>query len=222
MHWHALNGPQAAYADKYGCARVYKEPYGFFAGLSEYTEKAYRDLASIVRPGRIITIINPEYPIEYPEWKQVGKISGYGMVLEAPVEVPDFTYVKLSRSDTDEMLELAQMTGLSSEFRANYIELGDYYGIKKEGCLVAMAGERIKMDGYTEVSGVCTHPDCRRQGYARGLTAHVSHKIQEREETTFLLVRKENIGAIKLYEKMGFKKAGYKYLDILLRTDIQT
>ena len=208
MHWHALNGPQAAYADKCGCARVYKEPYGFFAGLSEYTEKSYRDLASIVRPGRFVTLFDPGYPIEYPEWKQVNKFSGYGMVLESPIDVPDLNYNKLSRSDTDEMLELAQMAGLYSEFRANYIELGDYYGIRKEECLVAMAGERIKLEGYTEVSGVCTHPDFRRQGFARGLTAHVSHKIQERGETPFLQVRKENIGAIKLYEKMGFKKAG--------------
>ena len=85
-----------------------------------------------------------------------------------------------------------------------------------------MAGEQMKVDGYTEVSGVCTHPDYRRQGFGRRLTSLVSHGIQEKGDIPFLQVREENVGAIRIYEKMGYKKAGYSDLDILLRTDVTT
>ena len=71
--WQALNGPHAAFAEKCGCACVYKDGYGLFGGLSEYTEKAYRDLASIVRPGRFVLIRGTGNPIDYPEWKPLGK-----------------------------------------------------------------------------------------------------------------------------------------------------
>ena len=219
-YWLALTGPQAAYADKCGCASVYKEGYGHSAGLSEYTEKAYRDLASIVRPGRVVLILGNGHPIEYPEWKQLDTIKGNMMILETPIDAPDLDYVKLSKSDVAEMVELAKITGLSSDFQPRYIEIGDYYGIKKDNRLVAMAGERIKMKGYTEVSGVCTHPDYRRRGYGRGLTALVSHRIQEKSDTPILQVKEENVGAIRIYEKMGFKTYESSYVEVLLRTEV--
>jgi ribosomal protein S18 acetylase RimI-like enzyme len=219
-YWLALTGPQAAYADKCGCASVYKEEYGSFGALSEYTEKAYQTLASIVRPGRIVIILGNGHPIEYPEWKQLDTVSGHVMLLETSIEVPDLDYVKLSKSDAAEMMELAKVTGLSSDFASRIIEIGDYYGIKKDNRLVAMAGERLKLDGYTEVSGVCTHPDYRTRGYGRGLTALVSHRIQEKGDIPFLQVKEENVGAIRIYEKMGFKKYASSYMDVLLRTDV--
>ena len=220
--WLALNGPHVKFADKCGCACVYKEGYGLFGGLSENTENAYRDLASIVRPGRFVLIRGTGDPVDYPEWKTLGKNSGYGMVLETPIDVPDLAYEKLSKSDKAEMVELAEITGLSSEFQPNSIEIGDYYGIKEEGHLVAMAGERIKLDGYTEVAGVCTHPDSRRRGYGCGLSSLISHRIQERGDIPFLQVFEDNLGAIRIYEKMGFKKILHGYYDVLLRTEVNT
>ena len=218
--WLALNGPHEAFAYKYGCACVYKEGYCNYGGVSEYTEKAYRDLASIVRPGRYVVILGTEDPFEYPEWKPIGKFTGYGMVLEKPINVSDLDYEKLSKSDVPDMIELAKITGLSSEFLPSAIEIGNFFGIRDEGSLVAMAGERLKLEGYTEVSGVCTHPDCRRRGYGRGLSALVSKRIQERGDIPFLQVFEENVGAIRIYEKMGFKKIIQGYHDVLLRTEV--
>ncbi len=68
-----------------------------------------------------------------------------------------------------------------------------------------MAGERLKLDGFTEVSGVCTHPDWRGRGYATGLMGLVAQRIVARGETPFLHVYAGNSGAIALYERLGFR-----------------
>jgi len=173
-----------------------------------------------VRPGRFVLIRGTGDSVDYPEWRPLGKNSGYGMVLETPIDVPDLEYEKLSKPDVADMVELAEITGLSSEFQPNSIEIGDYYGIKDGERLVAMAGERLKLDGYTEVAGVCTHPDCRKRGYGRGLSSLVTQRIQERGDIPFLQVFEDNVGAIRIYEKMGFKKTLHGYYDVLLRTEV--
>jgi predicted GNAT family acetyltransferase len=68
-----------------------------------------------------------------------------------------------------------------------------------------MAGERLRPLGYTEISAVCTHPEYRGRGYASSLVFALIQKITKRDETPFLHVRAENVGAIRLYEKLGFK-----------------
>ena len=100
------------------------------------------------------------------------------------------------------------------------IELGDFYGVKKNGNLVAMAGEHAKIEGMTEVANVCTHSDFRRRGYGSGLTQVVSYYIQEKGDTPFLRVRAENKGAIRVYEKLGFKILASANADVLLRTEV--
>jgi len=86
-----------------------------------------------------------------------------------------------------------------------------YLGIRHEGKLVAMAGERLKVPGFTEVSAVCTHPDYLGKGYARVLMTEIMHGIRERGETAFLHSIKENTRAIELYKRLGFeeRKLGY-------------
>ncbi len=83
--------------------------------------------------------------------------------------------------------------------------LGDYYGILKNDQLVAVTGERMKMHDYTEVSAVVTHPDHTGKGYAKQLVAYTVNKIFNENKTPCLHVAEINTGAIKLYEKLGFK-----------------
>jgi predicted GNAT family acetyltransferase len=78
-------------------------------------------------------------------------------------------------------------------------------GIRKAKRLVAMAGERLHPPGYTEVSAVCTHPEFQGRGYARELMSVLMRKIIQRGETPILHVRQENVSAIHLYEKLGFR-----------------
>jgi predicted GNAT family acetyltransferase len=83
--------------------------------------------------------------------------------------------------------------------------MGTYIGVKVDGRLVAMGGERMKPEGYTEVSGICTHPEHRGKGYAKAITGALTNMVLEQGETPFLNVFANNTPAIKLYEKLGYK-----------------
>ncbi len=114
------------------------------------------------------------------------------------------TIEDLNVSHTSEMLALTELTKLG-RFRRRTPELGSYLGIHEAGQLVAMGGEGFRFPGYAEISAVCTHPDHRGRGYASSLASALVQKITERAETPFLHVGTENIDAIRLYEKLGFK-----------------
>jgi predicted GNAT family acetyltransferase len=72
--------------------------------------------------------------------------------------------------------------------------------------LVAMAGERMHAGSFREISGICTHPDFRGRGLARGLTAKLVRRQMQRLETPFLHVMRDNAGARRLYGQMGFRE----------------
>ena len=108
-------------------------------------------------------------------------------------------------ADVKEMMELVELTKPGSPFFPGMFELGKYIGVKEDGKLVAMAGERVKLDGYTEVALVCTHPEYRRKGYAAALSGVLMKEIIDGGENPFLHVMTYNVPAIKLYEKLGFK-----------------
>jgi predicted GNAT family acetyltransferase len=110
----------------------------------------------------------------------------------------------LDISRVDEMLALVELTKPGPFFRRTP-ELGSYLGIREADRLVAMAGERLRPLGHTEISAVCMHPEYRGRGYASSLVSALIQKITKRDETLFLHVRTENIGAIPVYEKLGFK-----------------
>ncbi|WP_293677328.1 GNAT family N-acetyltransferase [uncultured Phenylobacterium sp.] len=114
-----------------------------------------------------------------------------------------FDVVDLTAQDGSEMFDLARLTQPGPFFGRTH-RLGDFVGVRQGGRLVAMAGERMKLPGFTEVSAVCTHPDHRGHGYAAALTAVVSGRIEARGETPFLHVYPHNLGAIRLYEQLGY------------------
>jgi predicted GNAT family acetyltransferase len=120
----------------------------------------------------------------------------------APPE-PDARIVPLTDADAPEMLALARLTEPGPFFERTH-QLGDFFGIRLEGRLAAMAGERMKPPGFTEVSGVCTHPDYRGRGLAGALTRRVCAQIVARGETPFLHAIASNTTAIRLYEELGF------------------
>ncbi len=111
--------------------------------------------------------------------------------------------IELGPQDSPEMMELAALTKPGPFGRRTH-ELGTYLGIRCEGKLVAMTGERLKVPGYTEVSAVCTHPDHTGKGYARMLMTEIMRGIRDRGETPFLHVRRDNTRAVELYERLGF------------------
>jgi predicted GNAT family acetyltransferase len=110
----------------------------------------------------------------------------------------------LTNDDAPEMLALATLTE-PGPFLERTHTMGTFLGIRIEGRLAAMAGERMRFPGYTEVSGVCTHPDFRGRGLARYLSAAVVARVEARGDRAFLHAWKTNHVAIALYEGLGFK-----------------
>jgi ribosomal protein S18 acetylase RimI-like enzyme len=122
-----------------------------------------------------------------------------------PDAAPDA--VRLGAADVPEMLELVERTQ-PGPFLPRTVELGTYLGIRRDGALVAMAGERLHPPGWTEISAVCTAPEHRGQSLATRLVRAVVHGIRERGETPFLHAAGSNVNAIRLYESLGFRLRG--------------
>jgi predicted GNAT family acetyltransferase len=117
---------------------------------------------------------------------------------------PDPAIIPLGDADAVEMRALAELTQ-PGPFYARTHTLGDFVGIREKGRLIAMAGERLRVPGFTEISAVCTHPDARGRGLAAKLMRVVAAKIAARDEALFLHVYPHNKAAIAVYEKLGFR-----------------
>jgi len=115
------------------------------------------------------------------------------------------------------MLTLTRLTQ-PGPFGTRTRELGTYFGIRRSGSLVAMAGERLHVSGYREVSAVCTHPQHRGHGYAAALMQAVMAGMRARKEIPFLHVRADNDQAVGLYERLGFRRRLLLHLVVLRKT----
>jgi ribosomal protein S18 acetylase RimI-like enzyme len=136
-------------------------------------------------------------------------------VLEAPsITLPaGITLRQLTPADAHAMVALAELTE-PGPFRLRTIELGNFYGIFRGAQLISMAGKRMHMPGFVEVSGVCTHPDARGQGYARALMQIVIDEIEQTSRTSFLHAWEDN-PATRLYESLGFSLTRTFHLAVL-------
>jgi predicted GNAT family acetyltransferase len=122
----------------------------------------------------------------------------------------------LTEADAPEMLALAQLTE-PGPFLARTHLMGSFVGVREGGRLLGMAGERLRLPGYTEVSGVCTHPDARGRGFARRLSAAVAARIEAQGEQPFLHAWSSNRAAIALYESLGFVQRAEVHVAVLER-----
>ncbi|HEX5776381.1 MAG TPA: GNAT family N-acetyltransferase [Caulobacteraceae bacterium] len=205
--WASLNGRQAHLAVVEGRARRLAAPFGVFAAVGDTSDQSLADLSRLVRSHGEVGLVRVDEMPGVPDTV----VSGHAVVCQMvarelkPVRA-DFEVVALTQADAPQMLALARLTE-PGPFLERTHELGDFIGVKVEGRLVAMAGERMRPDGYTEVSGVCTHPDHRGRGYAAGLTQWVGRRILERGETPFLHVYATNTAAITLYEQLGYVRS---------------
>ena len=125
-----------------------------------------------------------------------------GTPVEAPLSAADI--VTLGAADVPAMMELTKLTN-PGPFALRAHELGTFLGIRIDGRLVAMAGERMKPAEYTEITAVCVHPDHRGRGYAQSLLGAVARRISARGEIPFLHVFSDNDSAIALYRRQGME-----------------
>ncbi len=186
-------------------AAKYRSHVSMIAGIAENSTEAFTELAEISEPGIPVALIGNDPPEGHPDWMVRRAGEAYQMVIEIPIKYEEKEIVSLTPEDVPEMMKLVELTQ-PGPFSPGTIEMGDYIGIKVDGKLVAMGGERMKPEGYTEVSGICTHPDHRGKGYAKAITGYLTNAIIERGEVPFLHAFTSNTPAIKLYEKLGYKK----------------
>lgn len=131
-----------------------------------------------------------------------------------PAPDDDSGVIALGNDDAPDMRALAELTQ-PGPFHARTHELGDFVGVRENGKLIAMAGMRMRVPGFTEISAVCTHPDARGRGLAAKLMRIVAAKIVARGEQLFLHVYPHNKGAIAVYEKLGFRHRADVQLTVL-------
>jgi ribosomal protein S18 acetylase RimI-like enzyme len=204
--WRALTTRQSHLARVHGGVRKFIEEIGPLAAFDTGVADGYALLAELVGKGGTAGLFSDE-PYEDPRqgWSLIAQAPLLRMVREnrdaplpgAPLAEP------LGSESSAEMQALAALTK-PGPFGPRTHELGDFFGIRQEGLLVAMAGERMKVPGFTEVSAVCTHPAHAGKGYAGALMGRVVAGIEARGETAFLHVRGDNARAIALYERLGF------------------
>jgi ribosomal protein S18 acetylase RimI-like enzyme len=203
--WSSLTGPHAVFGEVNGLAARYHPDVAPFATLrpgAEAGARAWADLAELAGPDAPIVL----YGISAPPpdgWSVVQGLGGVQMVATGVDAAPDPEAIPLTAGDVPEILDLVARTE-PGPFRPRTIELGSYLGIRREGRLVAMAGERMRAPGWTEISTVCTDPEYRGQGIAGRLIRAVAAGIRDRGETPFLHAADFNTTAISLYRTLGF------------------
>jgi predicted GNAT family acetyltransferase len=212
----ALSGPHARFAQVCGRARRYPADVASFLALpSEPTRADWRDAAELVPPGTGAAIVHAGADV--PEtWKTLQEFEVVQMIGEHVTGIDEPQALSLKAADVPEMLELVRRTD-PGPFLDRTIELGDYLGIRRDGQLVAMGGERLHLDGWTEISAVCTAPTYRGHGMASRLVETLIAGIQQRSERALLHVVPTNTNAIRLYEKLGFRERRRLTISVLTR-----
>ncbi len=200
----ALLGPQAQLAERLGAVACFASDVSPFVGLPvEPGTRDWADLATLVGPGGVAATAGvPAVPP--PDWRVVMNLAGVQLTGEQIAPAPDAEAMSLGAADVPEMLDLAARTR-PGPFLPRTIEFGGYLGIRQGGALVAMAGERLRPPGWSEISAVCTDPAFRGKGLATRLTLAVAAAITARGEKPFLHAAADNVTAIRLYESLGFR-----------------
>ena len=203
--WASLTTFHAPLAEGDERARRFLRDVSLFASARDDAADTQAALAALVGPGEHIYVLQvPAIPL--PSGLRAAK-TGTGLQMVATRPLPagrDDEIEVLTAIDAPEMLALASLTE-PGPFLTRTPEMGRFLGIRRDGRLAAMAGERMRFPGHTEVSGVCTHPDFRGQGLARRLSAAVTAAIQQRGDRAFLHVWSTNTPAIELYRSLGFE-----------------
>ncbi|MFC1401489.1 MULTISPECIES: GNAT family N-acetyltransferase [Streptacidiphilus] len=201
----SLLGPHAHFAERKGEVLRYPADVTVFVALpDEPDEQTWRDVAALMGPGAVVPVAGMA-GAPPADWETVMDLPGVQLVDDGVAAAPDDEAVRLGPDDVPEMLALVEQAK-PGPFLPRTVEMGSYLGIRREGRLVAMAGERLHPPGWTEISAVCTADSHRGQGLAGRLVLAVAHGIRARGETPFLHAAASNTNAIRLYKSLGFRQ----------------
>lgn len=203
--WSALTSAQAHFAIGGPIAKRYPADVAPFMAVSEPTPAAADALAELVSPGEIINIVTVTPKLD-KGWELLATGNVVQMVWrdDAPTPDEDATGITpLTDADAPDMLGLTSLV-FPGYFRRRTPEMGEYFGIRQDGQFAAMAGERMKLDGYEEISAVCTHPNFTGRGLAARLINLIVARQLKRGIVPFLHVNETNARARALYVRLGF------------------
>ncbi|NJC72363.1 GNAT family N-acetyltransferase [Planosporangium thailandense] len=202
--WWSLAGAHAHLAERQGRALRYRSDVSPFAAVPDVPDAAdWADLAALLGPDTV-PLTTGAVAAPPPGWQTMFSVDGVQMVDEGVAAAPDEEAVQLGPGDVPEMLDLVARTK-PGPFLPRTVEMGTYLGIRRDGALAAMAGERLRPAGWTEISAVCTDPAYRGQGLATRLIHAIAAGIRARGETPFLHAAADNTTAIRLYASLGFR-----------------
>jgi predicted GNAT family acetyltransferase len=206
--WNALTGRLKAYAlgDDHA-VRLDPDLGVFLAAADDSAEsRASLEALAVRYPGSgLVELEGSAMEAVLPDQPVVSRSPCAQMTCAAlaAAKTPDIVFEELGPDDAAEMLALAILTK-PGPFRGRTQELGGFIGVKREGRLIAMAGNRLRVEGFTELSGVCVHPDFRGQGLAGALSRIVVARVLESGEQVFLHAYAGHEATIRLYRSLGF------------------
>src|SRR5215207_7317090 len=203
--WHAALTTHARFASGMSLAKRFPQEMLPLVVLADHSDAALHDMAEIVAPGETVFLFEAELPV-LPGWTVHFRGIAPQLVSANPLPAPDddTDILTLTHDDVPEMFALIELNRPGPFFERT-IELGHYIGIRQNGELVAMAGERMCLSGYHEISAVCTHPEYEGRGFARRLVTSLVNENWQNGVVPYLHVVPENSRAIRLYERLGFE-----------------
>lgn len=215
--WLALTTGQRELAEGGARARRYPPDIAPFADMADMSPQSFAALRALMSPSDVVALFTPDPVTAPPEYKTLlAKTGGQMIGMPADTSAAAADIVTLGADDVPDMMELTELTN-PGPFAARTHELGTFLGVKIDGRLVAMAGERMKPVDYTEITAVCVHPDHRGRGYAQALLGAVARQIAARGEIPFLHVFSDNGSAIALYRRQGMEIRRRLYVTVLGR-----
>ena len=201
--WNALATTHAAFAEGNSQARRYSPSIVPFAASADMAG-SLSALAELAKPGEVMALAEAGELVIPPALEVISQGKLVQMVAAHPYEpFKDARIAPLTEANSAEMLALASLTK-PGPFTLRAQALGTFWGIKTKGRLVAMAGQRMRLPGFAELSGLCTHPNSQGKGLGTLLFRFVAGEISARGETVFLHAFSTNTHAISLYEHLGF------------------
>lgn len=204
--WHALQTGNRYLAAGNEQAQYTRRDAGAFAGMPHNSIRELEQLHGMIPAGEVVVLFTTG-EIAIPDfWKVQLNRDLLQMAHTGPLQPFSAAGLiqSLSEAHIPEMLALTALTK-PGPFLQRTIDFGNYEGIFENGKLVAMTGQRLQPDPYTEVSAVCTHPDALGKGYAGLLLQSQVHQIKASGRIPFLHVYPENTRAVALYQRLGFE-----------------
>jgi len=216
--WTALTTRQQALAEGGALARRYPTDITPFADMVDMSAQSFAALGALICGSEIAVLFTPDAVTAPAGFKILLAESGEQMTgTPAESAIGGVEIVTLGAGDVPAMMALTELTK-PGPFHARTHELGTFLGIRVDGELVAMAGERMKPADYTELTAVCVHPSHRGRGYGQLLLGAVGRQILARGEIPFLHVFSSNTSAIALYRRQGMEIRRRLHVTVLQKT----